>query len=233
MEGTNNINGVINFTLEGLNELIQTAEKMKKDANHSKMENFTRIVKGVAKKYGSTNWIDREDLEQDLWVKVLTLIDENGGIENVNESMVSRVCWNKAVDAYRYSRRRYESTCEFIENMDSDDDSDDGVKDNGPDYFDCKNNSIPNIQDIIFFKEALDLFPSGSRERKYVLMKLVSDGALPLSYVDKEDMLILEIPNGDTEADYIACLGYKSHCPGSWTCKKRDMRQVVDKFLRG
>lgn len=222
----------MNFTLEGLDELIESAEKMKKDASQAKMGNFTSIVKGVARKYTS-KWVDREDLEQDLWVRVLTLINDCGGIENVDESLVARVCYNKAVDSYRYSRRRYEANCQFIEGSAFDgDDDEEGGKDNGLDYFDSIYNSLPSAQNILFFKEVIDLFPKDSKERKYVILKLVTYGVVDISFLDASDREIYEIPEGDTEADYIKCLGYKSHCPGSWTCKKRDLEKVIKEFLR-
>lgn len=224
----------INFSLEGLDKFIEdTSASISNDTAKSKNDPYSAfggIVKGIARKYGSTHWIDPDDLEQDLWVKVLTLINEVG-YENVTESMVARICWNKAVDVYRYNRRRWDSNCEFIEDSDFDGDYNrSSANYSNNDYFNNKNR-LERAEDVVFFKEVIDKFPKGSKERKYVVMKLVCYGVISVEHLDKDDLADLKIPEGDVESDYIAVLGYKSHCPGSWTCKKREIRRVIDEFL--
>ena len=58
--------------------------------------------------------------------------------------------------------------------------------------------------------EVIDLFPAGSRERKYVVTKLYMYGE-----ISEEDGLEdeLELPKSDKESDILKLLGYKSHYP--------------------
>jgi len=223
MENTTNF-----FTLEGLNELLQAADQMAKDSKvkeqNDKMDNFTRIIKGVSRKYAS-KWIDREDLEQDLWVKVLSMIADCG-IDNVTEKMVAKCCFNLAVDKYRYNRRRYETNGQYIEASNVDD------NDNGPDYFETRFNSIESALDLMLYKEVINLFSIGSRERKYVVLKMVNYGLIDEKYLDEVDRKDVGVPDEDTEAGYIRLLGYSSKCPGSWTCKKREIDRIIHEFLR-
>lgn len=227
----NMMNNGIDFNLNDLEKLIKSAEEMKKEAEvdsekaaaKAKMDHFTRIVKGVSRKYAS-KWVDREDLEQDLWVRVLELVDACGGIEYTDEKLVASVCYKKAVDVYRYCRRRYESNVRLIDNQDGDSD--------GPDYFDSLHNSIDNIMDTLLFKEVIEVFDQGSKERKYIVIKLVSSGVIDKRYLNKEDQELFKLPDGDTEADILRVLGYKSHCPGSWTVKKRTMESIIKEFLK-
>lgn len=214
---------------DGLNEILKEAEalKMQREDSPKKMENFTRIVKGVAKKYAS-KWVDREDLEQTLWVRVLELINDCGGIEYTDESLVARVCWNRSVDKYKYDRRRYESKAEYIEG--TEEKYDNGSL--GTTYFEAlKSDKFLKGYDLVLIKEVIDLFDIGSRKRKYAVMKLVNYGVLNVLDLDPWDRALVEIPKTEDEEGYIHCLGYKSHCPGSWTCQKREMKEAILKFL--
>ena len=225
MEGME-LNGM-DFSESMLDNLIESAKKKsEEDEKERKMKAFTNIIKGIARKYES-KWVDREDLEQDLWVRILTLISDCGGIENVDENLVARIAFNKAVDIYRYCRRRYDSKAEFIEGSSSE--YDDAP---GPDYFDRIKQTFSKDSDVMMFKEVINLFPMGSKERKYVVMRLVNSGVLDIEYLDAQDILEnLEIPEKDIEEYYIRCLGYKSHAPGSWIVKKRNIRAEILKYL--
>jgi len=219
------------FSLEGLDQLIKNAEQMKKKSNDLKMQNFEEIIQGVARKYAS-KWCDRDDLEQDLWVKVLEVIRDCGGIENVDEKLVARVAYNRAVDLYRYHRRRYEANAEYIEGSSVEMDDSNGNGDNCEDYFDSlKSDKFIKGIDLILIKEAINLFSVGTRERKYIVLKLVDNGVIDFGLLDPCDRAVYEHVDGDTEADYIKALGYKSHCPGSWTCKKREIERIVKEYL--
>jgi len=233
-------NAGINFNLSDLDQVISSAEEMVSYSEDSsiesikkaKMNNFTRIVKGVARKYES-KWVDREDLEQDLWVRILELIDDCGGIEHTDEKLVASVAYKKAVDVYRYRRLRYESNVQFIDKFSSEEDN--------PNYnpggrsYDSDKIAYPTIdrdEDVVLYKEIVNIFSKDSRERKYILIKLVNHGVLDREYLDEDDNLLAEIPDGDTEADILRLLGYKSRCPGSWTVAKRSMRQAIQEFLK-
>lgn len=213
------------FTLEGLDKLIESAKEKKEDPKPS-FEDFTPIVRGVAAKYTS-QWIDFDDLEQELWVVVLDLIQDCGGIENVDKSLVARCCYNRAVDIYRYNRRRYDSKAQYIEGTDIDDD------DLRPDYFEAlKSDKYIRGYDLILIKEVINQFAVGSRKRQYVVMKLVNNGVLSKEQLDDCDKEFAKILYDDeNETGYIHSLGYKSHCPGSFTCLKRELKKEIHDFL--
>ena len=96
-----------------------------------------------------------------------------------------------------------------------------------PEWLEADADALKGSVKSILFKEVIDLFEVGSRERKYVVLKLVNGGVLDISHLDPWDRALVAIPDEETEAGYIHLLGYKSHCPGSWTCKKREIERVI------
>lgn len=196
----------------------QIAQKQAEEGQ-ARMEQIERIVKGVARKYASI-YVDREDLEQELWLVVCQRGQDFGGIENLDPRFVARCCYNKAVDFYRYSRRRKDSTARLIEEMESDDDS--SAEDNIP------RSTFDTGYDRVVLREVIDLFPQGSRERKYVVTKLYMYGE-----ISEEDGLPdkLEMPAGETESDVLKLLGYNSRYPASWGKLKYQIRDTIYRYL--
>lgn len=209
----------LDAVLESAKEIVEKAQKY----DETKIERFQRIVQGVARKYASI-YVDKEDLEQELWISVLELIDAKGGEDNVDEKLVARVCWNKAVDFYRYSRRRVDSKASYTEggNEDNEDDCEADIK------FSTSGNRFVRGNDVVMVKEAIDLFPVGSRERKYVLTKLYMYGEIDIEDYADED---IEMPEEDTEAAILKLLGYNSRFPASWGKIKNEMRKKVYRYL--
>lgn len=204
--------------------LREIQEEAEKEISESKMDEFTRIVKGVARKYAIDNFgIERDDLEQDLWVKVFEVINANGGIESeaVNGKLIAKCCWNEAVDKYRYHRRRRDSKAEFTEG--SGEDSDSAVSINSSLF----HSKFKTGYDEMVIKEVIDLFPRGSKERKYVVTKLYMYGEIDETDVDDE----LEMPVDDREESVIKLLGYKSKYPASWGAIKGEMRNKIYRYL--
>ena len=224
-----------NINLSNIDELINKVDDQIKQVespesnSESRMDAFTRIVKGVAKKYAS-QWIDQDDLEQELWVKTLELIADAGGEEHLDPNLVAKACYRVAVDYYRYCRRRYDANVEYIAETGDDDAS--STVDYAKLY---KTHGIVKDTDYTFFREVIDLFEVGSKERKYAIMKLYDYGELDPEVFDEE----VELPtvgtakNGDfKEVDYLALLGYNPRrIAGSWIGKKNCMRAVIDRYL--
>lgn len=183
------------------------------------MEHFKRIVEGVARKYGSI-YVSREDLEQELWVVVLEKIRDFGGADKVDPRFIARCCYNKAVDFYRYSRRRKDSTARLIEEMETGDD--DSAEDNIP------LSTFDSGYDRVVIKEVIDLFPQGSRERKYVVTKLYMYGEISEADGLPDE---LEMPEGETESDVLKLLGYNSRYPASWGKMKYQIRDTIYRYL--
>lgn len=217
-EQFNGINGnevSLDDILKMAKEITESIAKKEQD----NMEQFKRIVEGVARKYGSI-YVSREDLEQELWIVVLEKIRDFGGADKVDPRFIARCCYNKAVDFYRYSRRRKDSTARLIEEMGEDDN--DSVEENIP------RSTFEDGYDRVVIKEIIDLFPQGSRERKYVVTKLYMYGEISESdgLPDK-----LEMPEGDNEYDILKLLGYNSRYPASWGKLKYQIRDTIYRYL--
>lgn len=238
----NNLNLNLQISLEGLDNLVKTATQMEESAKKqeeftgevgfNQLDKFKKIVKGVAKKY-SSKWVDQDDLEQELWIKVLSLLEDVDGDETkLDESLVAKVCFRRAVDYYRYCRRRYEANIELV--TDEDRTSLEGDMDYDPTKL-LKTHGLIDQGTYTLVKEVLDLFEEGTKEHKYIVAKLYSHGLLDEEVFGKS----FELPeapkapkNVDDEIDYCAMLGYNNKkISGSWINKKRQMREVIGKYL--
>ena len=195
------------------------------------MEKFGKIVKGVARKYHS-KWVNGEDLEQELWIKVLEMIGDSDG-EDLDANLVAKACFRRAVDYYRYCRRRYEANCSYDAWTDAGDELGQEV-----DYSKLlKTHNLVKDTELVTVREVLELFPEDSKERLYIEMKLFYYGDLDPEYWDRTVILPEEGTAKDgsyKEVDFLKLLGYKGQkIPGSWIVKKNSMRQVIDNYLRG
>ena len=200
-------------------EILEQAELESTESNESKMQLFERIVKGIAYKYAVSNFgVEREDLEQDLWVKVFELINQYDGIENINGHMVAKRCWNEAVDQYRYHRRRRDAKAEYTDETENE----------------CGETKIQHAEfqtglDAVYIRETIGLFPLGSKERKYIVTKLYMFGEIDKETYDGPDEL--ELPEDDGEFAILKMLGYTSRYPSSWGKKKYGMREKIYRYL--
>lgn len=213
-----------------LDDVLEMARKIVEDTkrqNELKMEQFRQIVEGVAKKYAS-KYCDREDLEQELWIVVLELIQAKGGEENVDPPLVAKSCFNKAVDFYRYHRRRKDSTVRMIDESESDDTASSWHGEQADSSNGFMIGKGRTGQEEVILKEVIDLFPIESRERKYVVTKLYMYGEIDES-TGLPDELIL--PEDDTEESIIKLLGFHSRYPASWGKLKYRIREVIYRYL--
>lgn len=201
--------------------LVQQEQARKAE---DKMKKVEEIVKGVARKYAS-KWIEQDDLEQDLWVVVMELINGHGGIENTDLPLIAKSCYNKAVDAYRYHRRRYDSKVRLIDESESEDGEYSASGADQASYFTSKNRT--GYEELIL-REVIDLFPEGSRQRKYVVAKLYSYGEIDESFGLNDELVL---PEGDNEADFLRLIGFQSRYPASWGKMKYEIREKIYKYL--
>ena len=227
------------FSVEGMDELIgaikeAVEKKTQAQSKEEKMKQFEDIINGVARKYFSygkqgAKYLSQEDAVQELWVRILELIRDCGGVENTDANLVARIAYNKAVDLFRFHQRRYDSKAEFFEGNEYEWDHSDRV----PDYFEALySDKFIKGYDLVLYKEVIDLFEIGSKERKYIVLKLVNSGLLKKSDLDPWDRAEVAIPEREDEESYIHELGYKSHAPGSWIVKKRNMYTMIVEFLK-
>lgn len=227
-ETTKTENLLLNGNEVDLDEILKFASGLVKEAQEAraedKMEKCRKIVEGVARKYAS-KWIDREDLEQDLWVVVMELINGCGGIENTDLPLIAKSCYNRAVDSYRYNRRRSDSTVRLIDESESDDGE---YSAGGADQSAYYTSKARTGYEEVILHEVIDLFPKGSRQRKYVVAKLYSFGEIDESF-GLEDKL--ELPAGDNEEDFLRLIGFQSRYPASWGKMKYGIREKIYKYL--
>lgn len=211
-----------------LDEILKFAsglvKKAQEDRAEDKMEKCKEIVEGVARKYAS-KWIEREDLEQDLWVVVMKLINNCGGIENTDLPLIAKSCYNRAVDSYRYNRKRCDSKVRLIDESESDDGEYSAGGADQSAYYTAKTRTG---YDEMILHEVIDLFPQGSRQRQYVVAKLYSFGEIDESF-GLEDRL--ELPEGDNEADFVKLIGFQSRYSSSWGKMKYEIREKIYRYL--
>lgn len=219
-----------------LDEILEIAKNLaEKNDNSAKqfnfgdgsdMDRYTKIVRGVARKYAVENFgVEREDLEQDLWLKVCELT--NGGTTFPSEKLVAKCLWNVAVDKYRYHRRRRDSKAEYIEGTEDDSDS---VSNKAEEIRLNSGKCFKSPMDAIIINETIDLFPKGSRERQYVITKLYMNGEIdPETYYGNSEDLVL--PEDDSEGAVMKAIGYQSTRPGSWISRKNKIRETIYRYL--
>ena len=193
-------------------------------------EKVTSIVKGVSRKYGREFGIETSDLEQELWVKLLETFDE----ENIaNEKLVARTSYNKAVDVYRYERRRWDSKADMV--------SDETVSAWAKEISHRKNPMMsdnPFRDPVKFFeiKEMVEQFEEGSHERRFVAMKGYIEGVFELEEalelepsIDADRLVNLD----DSEKRMARELGWSGAGSGSYRSMKKRARKVVRSYFGG
>ncbi|PJZ17830.1 hypothetical protein CEW46_32140, partial [Bacillus cereus] len=77
--------------------------------NQTISKEVNKIVAGVARKYGEKYGMEVEDLQQELYLKLA----EHGSLDSEEGNLIARTCYNKAVDMYRFERRRYDSKAQY------------------------------------------------------------------------------------------------------------------------
>lgn len=200
-----------------LGNLAEVVERKQESVNV--YEKFGKIVSGVARKYGATKWLDVEEVENELWIKLLEVMKNSP--EEMTEKMAARICYNKAVDLYRYARRRYDSKAEYLENY--------GESAQGNENTDERLTSkLETGEERLMINECLRLFPKGSREWKFVVMKLYTGGLIEGSILADAG---LEVKLYKTNADIAFGLGYHSPCPGSFQKLKRQIEAEIHKLI--
>lgn len=203
-------------------------------SSEDKLRKVTEIISGVARKYGSI-YVNSEDLENDLWVHILTISKRYGGIENMPLKLIAKSCFRKAVDSYRYNRRRKDSTATLYE------DSGDVLREEGElSAKDIGNSTVDAFggtpkskfdsgYERLVIKDAIDLFPKESRSRKYILSKLYIYGEL-----DNESELLKEdfpkFQKEPTEKEILKELGLNSYS-GSWVTEKHLIYEKICEYI--
>jgi len=181
-----------------------------------------KIVNGVAAKYSKAYGIEKEDLVQELWLKIL----ESGSL-NSDANLIARLCYNRAIDIYRYERRRYDSYAEYNSEVDYD-------RKNPPAISSRFHQPQMTPESYMEVIEIIDLFPTGSRERKFVVLKAYLAGVLSRKKsMELEPSITDELLDKleDKEDSIAYAVGIRGCHSGSYRTLKNRVKARLKEFL--
>lgn len=159
----------ISSQLEKVQAVQLTEKQLQKKRNTEEMAKYENIIRSVAGKYGRDWCLTFDDVYSELYFKVLTLGNENGW-ENLNESLVAKICFNKAVDLYRSAKRKWKREISETAIL--------GDVENGS----SKIGTPEEVEQLVLISQFVRMYKPESRERKYLTIRLVSENLLPEEY---------------------------------------------------
>lgn len=193
-------------------------------------EKVQGIVAGVARKYGEKFGIERSDLEQELWVKLLEESERSKKVVE-NPKLAARTSYNKAVDVYRYERRRWDSKADMV--------SDEAVSSMAREVVSTRNPMLAidpfrQPESFLEIKSIVDEFEVGSKARQFVVIKAYIEGIFTLEEVeelepelDSEKLETME----NSEHRIARELGWSSSGSGSYRTLKKRVRKIVGSYF--
>ena len=149
--------------------------------NSGQMLRYDEIIRGVSGKYGKDWCLTFDEVYSELCYKILKL-GVDAGWENLNEKMVAKICYNKAVDVFRAAKRRWGRTMTEAAILAEGNNEATHSKHGNPEDSETK----------ILYIQFLESYHKESRERKYLTIKMVSEQLLPPKYAEE---LGIEIPH--------------------------------------
>lgn len=189
----------------------------KRDVNE-----LAKMIKGIAYK-ASKQLFDRspEDIEQDLWVKVLET-DKRKGYE-IDLKLAAKVCWDYIKDMIDYDQRRSHSSID----LSGTDEASGAIEgDEGTDFLGITQDKGKYDSDIVL-KDLYDKFPDPkSKERIFLDFWGNASGAHP----NKNPNALPEVSkqqDGYTESALAKLLGFGSSNHSSYKTFRRKMRNLI------
>ena len=170
----------ISSQLEKVKNSELTEKQLRQKKNTEEMAKYEKIIRSISGKYGRDWCLSFDDVYSELCFKILTLGNENGW-ENLNESIVAKICFNKAVDLYRSAKRKWKreisetSILSDVENGSS------------------KIGTLEEVEQLLLISQFVKMYKPESRERKYLTIRLVSENLLPEEYALE---IGIEVPSG-------------------------------------
>lgn len=188
-------------------------------------QSFYDMVKGIARK-ASKELFDRDvdDIEQDLWVKILDTEERRG--KQLDQALAARICWDYVSDMQRQDIRTRNHVAlsmdsEFLDDLDTDRaggvDPVGGKRDRG-DY-----------DSMLRVHELYDKFPIGSKERTYLDFWGNASGAMP-----NDRALPKLTPTGQerySEKALARMLGFAGQDDRQYKRFKRNMQSIIRDYL--
>lgn len=185
-------------------------------------QSFYDMVKGIARK-ASKKLFDRDvdDIEQDLWVKILEVEERKGG-KPLDPSLAAKICWDYVADMQRQDIRARDHVAlsmdsDLLDDLDTDQEGGvnpvGGQRDRG-DY-----------DSMLKIHELYDKFPIGSKERTYLDFWGNASGVMP------NDRAVPELtPTGQerySENTLAKMLGFASQADRQYRRFKRNMQDII------
>lgn len=159
----------ISSQLEKVQAVELSEKQLRQKRNVEEMAKYENIIRSIAGKYGRDWCLTFDDIYSELCYKILTLGNENGW-ENLNSSMVAKICFNRAVDLYRTAKRKWKreiSQTAILSDVE-----------NGS----SKIGTTEEAEQKVLISQFVKMYKPESRERKYLVIRLVSENLLPEEY---------------------------------------------------
>lgn len=190
-------------------------QEMPADKNYQ--EELAKMIKGIAKKASYKLFSrDLDDIEQDLWVKVLETEKRKGHQLDLN--LAAKVCYDYIKDMIDYDQRRNHSTVDLSgteDNEISDNDFLGTLSDKG------------NYEVDLMLKDLYDKYPKGSKERIFLDFWGNESGAMPNTDAIPDSS---RTNDGYTENALAKMLGYASQSSGGYRKFKDKMIQIIKDY---
>lgn len=179
------------------------------------------MVKGIARK-ASKELYDRDvdDIEQDLWVKILDTEERKG--QELSQGLAAKVCWDYVTDMQRQDIRRKDHIAmsydpEIVDDLDGDQFSGIGSKRDQGDY-----------DSEVALHALYDKFPIGSKERMYLDFWGNASGAMPNTRVIPDSN---RSNDGYSEKNLAKMLGFAGQADRGYRKFKKKMKDIILDYL--
>lgn len=177
-------------------------------------EELASMIKGIAKKASRQLFSrDTEDIEQDLWVKVLETEKRKGGPLDLR--LAGKVCWDYVKDMIDYDQRRNHY------NVDLSGTEDNEQADN--DFLGLMADKGNYVSDIMV-KDLFNQFPIGTQERLFLDFWGNASGAMPN---DRAVPPPNRSNDGYSESSLAKMLGYASASSGGYRKFRDKMKKII------
>lgn len=186
----------------------------------SYQKDLANLIKGVALKASKQLYSrDYEDIEQDLWVKVLEAEKRKGHQLDLN--LVGKICWDYVKDMIDYDQRRNHYSTDFSgtgndENTEFADTNFIGAKADTGEY-----------EPEITLKDLYSQFPEGSKERIYLDFYGNLSGAMPNTRVVPETN---RNNDGFSENNLAKMLGFSNSSSSGYKKFRDKMKSIISDY---
>ncbi|WJZ23523.1 sigma-70 family RNA polymerase sigma factor [Listeria phage LIS04] len=193
-------------------------------------EKTFEIVKGVSRKYSRNSNLDAQDLEQELWLKLIEEARKNGDTP-LNEKLSARTSFNKATDIYRKEKRRWEDKAD----MTSDEFVSTAAENHLGKHAMMAQRPFIQPEESLNMRELIVQFDEGTRERKFVVLKGYIEGVLTLEDATQLEPTLTEDKfhglGKCTEHRIAKALDMKGAGSQSYRKLKRDVKKVMQTYF--